>query len=110
MRCPACQTDNPSDSKYCKECSTPLPARKDASDSQKETLVQPIKELTAGTIFSGRYQVIEELGQGGMGKVYEKRVSFGSKTPWIAASSITLFLPRKIPFSQTSGAIRASRR
>jgi TolB-like protein/Flp pilus assembly protein TadD/tRNA A-37 threonylcarbamoyl transferase component Bud32 len=71
MKCPACQTDNPSDSKFCKECSTPFPKRKDIPFSQTETLNQPIKELTAGTSFSGRYQVIEELGKGGMGNVYK---------------------------------------
>jgi serine/threonine protein kinase/tetratricopeptide (TPR) repeat protein len=48
-----------------------LPHRKDISVSRSETLVQPIKELTAGTIFSDRYQVIEELGKGGMGNVYK---------------------------------------
>ena len=31
----------------------------------------PIKELTTGSTFAGRYQVIEELGHGGMGKVYK---------------------------------------
>ena len=71
MKCPACQTDNPSDSKFCKECSTPLPKRKDFPVFPTETLNQPTKELTPGTNFSGRYQVIEELGKGGMGNVYK---------------------------------------
>jgi serine/threonine protein kinase len=31
----------------------------------------PIKELTTGSTFAGRYQVIEELGKGGMGRIYK---------------------------------------
>jgi serine/threonine protein kinase/Tfp pilus assembly protein PilF len=36
-----------------------------------ETLQTPVRELTTGSTFAGRYQVIEELGHGGMGKVYK---------------------------------------
>ena len=36
-----------------------------------ETLNQPIRELAAGSTFAGRYQIIEELGKGGMGRVYK---------------------------------------
>jgi serine/threonine-protein kinase len=30
----------------------------------------PVDERTRGTLFAGRYEIIEELGKGGMGKVY----------------------------------------
>ncbi len=36
-----------------------------------ETIQTPIKELTTGSTFAGRYQIIEELGKGGMGRVYK---------------------------------------
>ena len=35
------------------------------------TLHMPLKELTRGMTFAGRFEVVEELGEGGMGKVYK---------------------------------------
>jgi serine/threonine protein kinase len=70
MKCPKCQTANPPDSKFCKECATPLPSSGEVDFSRTETIRAPVKELATGAILAGRYQVIEELGQGGMGRVY----------------------------------------
>ena len=36
-----------------------------------ETLQLPVHELTTGSTFAARYQVVEELGHGGMGRVYK---------------------------------------
>jgi len=67
MKCPKCDTANPSDSKYCKECATPLPSQE---VSVTKTLEAPTEEFTRGSTFAGRYEIIEELGKGGMGRVY----------------------------------------
>ncbi len=71
MKCPKCHFDNPADTNYCGKCATPLPPSKDTPDSRTETVGTPIIELTTGSTFAGRYQVIEELGHGGMGRVYK---------------------------------------
>ncbi len=71
VKCPKCDTENTSDSQFCKKCATLLPSSEEISISQTETLQTPIKELTTGSTFAGRYQIIEELGKGGMGRVYK---------------------------------------
>jgi serine/threonine protein kinase/Tfp pilus assembly protein PilF len=65
--CPKCHYDNPQDTVYCGKCATPLVGR----GLPTETLVLPVTELATGASIAGRYQVIEELGHGGMGRVYK---------------------------------------
>ena len=69
--CPRCSTENPDDSKYCKECAKPLTSSLDPHSSPTETLESPISQLTRSSLFAERYEILEELGIGGMGEVYK---------------------------------------
>jgi serine/threonine-protein kinase len=71
VKCPKCNVANPDTVKFCGECGTQLPSSRDIRPGVTETLQTPIKELTTGSTFAGRYQIIEELGKGGMGRVYK---------------------------------------
>ena len=87
MKCPSCLTENLPDSRFCHKCATPFSDTAEgtpgsgtrtgekttgsAASSPTRTLITPFGDLARGTLFADRYEVIEELGRGGMGKVYK---------------------------------------
>ncbi|HUU39179.1 MAG TPA: protein kinase [Candidatus Desulfaltia sp.] len=68
-KCPKCRTDNPDTQRFCGECGTQL-LHSEKPSTGTLTLGVPAKKLSLGSIFAGRYQIIEELGKGGMGKLF----------------------------------------
>ncbi len=67
QNCPKCFYSNPPDTNYCGKCGTPLVLPEDFTHTKTQNT--PYEEQQRGTIFAERYEIIEELGRGGMGKV-----------------------------------------
>lgn len=71
LECPNCHFDNPENTKFCGNCATPLPILDETLESLTETFVVTRYEIKTGSLISDRYEIIEEIGKGGMGKVYK---------------------------------------
>ena len=70
MKCSQCRHENPEDTRFCGNCGRPLPGTAGSSVAFTQTFQTP-RELERGTVLAGRFEIIEELGRGGMGKVYK---------------------------------------
>ncbi|MGD2295276.1 MAG: protein kinase [Candidatus Aminicenantes bacterium] len=97
MKCPNCRHENPSDTRFCGQCGNRLYPYKEISDSPTDTLQTPMVQMTRGKLFAQRYEIIEELGKGGMGRVYKvfdkeikEEVALKLLKPEIAADERTL--------------------
>jgi len=70
MKCSNCHAENPETSRFCGACGASLRSMEDSHTAPTKTLETPIKELTRGFTFANRYDIVEEIGKGGMGKVF----------------------------------------
>ncbi|MCJ7579299.1 MAG: protein kinase [Candidatus Aminicenantes bacterium] len=97
MKCPKCKTENSNKSKYCANCGEKLIPTGEVNPSPTQTLFTVFRDLSIGSTFADRYQVIEELGLGGMGRVYkvldktvDEKVALKLLNPDIAAQPQTI--------------------
>ncbi|MGQ9673846.1 MAG: TPR end-of-group domain-containing protein [Candidatus Aminicenantales bacterium] len=58
MKSPKCQAENPETSLFCAGCGAKLDAAGELFLFKTETLQTPLKKLTTGSAFAGRYQII----------------------------------------------------
>jgi serine/threonine protein kinase len=71
MKCSKCQHENPPGSQYCSKCGTQIVSSSEPHLDSTVMIRPQIFDLPIGSIFAKRYQIIEELGRGGMGTVYK---------------------------------------
>jgi tRNA A-37 threonylcarbamoyl transferase component Bud32/dienelactone hydrolase len=70
MKCPRCHFENPDTSRFCSNCAAPLSQVGSPTISLTKTIETPAYAVSKDSLIAGKYRILEEIGQGGMGIVY----------------------------------------
>ncbi len=97
MKCSRCGQDNPESASSCARCSAPLVPPAISHADRTMTLSGIPDEFSRLRVFAGRYEIIEPLGQGGMGtifRVYDQKtqdeIAIKVLNPEISADDTTI--------------------
>jgi TolB-like protein/Tfp pilus assembly protein PilF len=73
VKCPHCQAENPEAAQYCGECGIKLDLGREARVGvfSPVSQVTPSQILAVGSTFSERFKIVQELGEGSLGRVYQ---------------------------------------
>ncbi len=122
MNCPQCAFENPDDSRYCSRCGNKISLSGKIAFN-RDALQALTREFKIGSIFLGRYLIIEELGKGGMGSVYkvldkevDEKIALKLLNPEIASNEkqlcafgTSLRLPARYPTRMFAGYTTSAR-
>jgi len=97
MKCPQCRAENAEDARFCSRCGFHFGRDQAIPEAETCSLAEPPDRLGPGSIFAGRYKIIEDLGPGRAGRVFKALDAKTSETvvlkiipPEVAADSGTM--------------------